>query len=231
MLNILLISKDYDYRLLVESYYKESDVKVVYTDTIENLEDLIRTENINLVMCDGKFGSISVVQIKKIIDGIKPNMVVVSIGDCFGNSDLDSFIDAGIAEFICKQADLRLTDRRLRTLLDGNKLSLVSKSSDDILISEKENIQINLTQNTLYHNGKAVHVTQLEFDLLVYFLENKNTLLKRADIIEKIWNQPADEVNATNLRKVDSFVKKVRHKLDNLQSIKSVRGMGYRWVE
>ncbi|WP_423363741.1 winged helix-turn-helix domain-containing protein [Mycoplasma sp. P36-A1] len=231
MTNLLLISKDLDFKELAYNYYKNTETQLYFTSSIDSLEEIVRTKNINIVLCDVKFGSISVVQIKKIIDRIKPNVIVTSLGECFGDNDLDSFIDAGIAEFICKRADLRLTDRRLQSLL-GHKVSISNNNTnDEVLVSEKENIQINLTQNTLYHNGKAVHVTQLEFDLLVYFLQNKNTLLKRSDIIEKIWNQPSEEINAINSRKVDSFVKKVRHKLDNLQSIKSVRGLGYRWVE
>jgi DNA-binding response OmpR family regulator len=96
-------------------------------------------------------------------------------------------------------------------------------------VSDKENIVVNLNQSTLYKNGRPVHLTQLEYDLVIYFLKNKNTLLNREDIVSKIWYEDKD--NQVNLRKVDSFVKKVRAKLGDLQSIKSVRGLGYRWEE
>jgi len=226
-MKVLLISKSNEYNTLLQTFYKGSDTKVAYTDTIDNLEEILLEANPNLVICDNQFGSIGVVQIKKIIDDIKPNVVITAVGDCFGNYDLDNLLDSGIQEFLCYNTDLRLTDRRIKSLV-GEQKPQTNTGSDNVLVSDKENIIINLTQNTLYKNGKPINLTQLEYNLMVYFLENKNTLLKREDIVEKIWKESMDEAN---LRKVDSFVKKVRSKVDNLTSIKSVRGLGYRWEE
>jgi DNA-binding response OmpR family regulator len=226
---LLKISKSDDYHLLLEKFYIDSDTIIEYTNTIDNVEYLVENFIPDIIMCDARFGNVSIIQIKKIIDAIKPNIMIVALSDCFGDNNLDSLMDSGVSEFICYNGDLRLTDKRLKLLLGDVTKPVIDSSTDDVLTSDKEDIIINLTQNTLYQHGKPVHVTQLEFNLLVYFLQNKNTLLKRADIVEKIWHEDSD--SEVNYRKVDSFVKKLRAKVDNLSSIKSVRGLGYRWEE
>jgi len=229
MLKILIISKSEEYPLLLENFYKGSDVELMKTTSMDDLEDLVLDFIPTVIICDQKFGSISIVQIKKIVDKLQPNNILVGLGDCFGAKDLDTLIDAGIREFFCYGTDIRLIDMRIRALIKTPSLHVAS--DDKVLYSDNEDIQINLSQNTLFQHGKPVHVTQLEFNLIIFFLENKNTLLKREDIVQKIWHETADQISEVNLRKVDSFVKKLRHKLDNLQSIKSVRGLGYRWEE
>lgn len=226
MPTILLLSKDIDYRDLALSYFENRELEFCHTDSIQEAKEIINERNIDLVLCDYNFGSISVMQVAEIIHSIDMNILIASLGDCFGNLNLSAFIDGNIKEYICKKSDLQLTELRLVQLLNNKDITPYKGKNSDNLISHAENIEINLEQNTIYHHSKAIHVTQLEFNLLILFLENKNKLLKREHIIENIWK----ENNEANLRKVDSFVKKLRQKL-NLKSIKSIRGLGYKWVE
>ena len=225
MATVLLLSKDLDYRDLILAYFEKDDFKFIYTDNIKECRSILSSGKIDLVVCDHNFGSISIAQVANIVHSINMSTIMVSLGDCFGDLNLSSFFDANIKEFVCKKADLRLVKQRLTYLLNNKELTSY-ESKDGNLISHSENIEINLDQSTIYHYSKAIHVTQLEFNLLKLFIENKNNLLKRELIIEDIW----DENDEANLRKVDSFVKKLRQKL-NLKAIKSVRGLGYKWVE
>ncbi|MDF9867373.1 DNA-binding response OmpR family regulator [Bacilli bacterium PM5-3] len=225
MPTILLLSKDTDYRDLMISHFSKSNFEILYTDTIKDCVELIETNKVDLVLCDHFFGNVSICQVAEIVHSIDMTIIMVSLGECFANLNLSNYFESNIKEFIRKKNDLKLTEYRLLTLLEKRE-QVAYQSKEGNLVSYVENIEINFEQNTIYHHSKAIHVTQLEFNLLKLFLENKNKLLKREQIIETIWKEHTE----SNLRKVDSFVKKLRQKL-NLKCIKSVRGLGYKWIE
>ena len=74
--------------------------------------------------------------------------------------------------------------------------------------------------------GNEIQLTSTEFRLLEFLLKNKNKVLSRIDILEKVW-----DINfnlGTNV--VDVYVNYLRNKIDKDYSpklIQTVIGMGY----
>ena len=74
--------------------------------------------------------------------------------------------------------------------------------------------------------GKEIELTNKEFLLLEYFLKNKNRVLTRTMISEKIWD--IDFITESNI--VDVYINFLRSKIDKgyeKKIIKTVRGVGY----
>ena len=74
--------------------------------------------------------------------------------------------------------------------------------------------------------GKVVELTPKEYELLKYFMQNKNIALSRDTILSNIWGYDfyGDE------RTVDTHVKTLRNNLGKYRDlIKTVRGMGYKF--
>ena len=75
-------------------------------------------------------------------------------------------------------------------------------------------------------DGKQVVLTPKEYELLKYFMQNKNIALSRDTILSNIWGYDfyGDE------RTVDTHVKTLRNNLGKYRDvIKTVRGMGYKF--
>ena len=75
-------------------------------------------------------------------------------------------------------------------------------------------------------NNQNIELSQKEFDLLKYLLENKKIVLKRDKILEKVWGY--DYYGDTNV--VDVYVHSLRKKIDdrfNEKYIHTERGIGY----
>ncbi len=71
-----------------------------------------------------------------------------------------------------------------------------------------------------------VLLTKREFELLHYLMLNKNLVLSRDNILEKVWGY--DYIGDTNV--VDVYIRYLRNKLDQTfqtKIIHTVRGMGY----
>ena len=96
----------------------------------------------------------------------------------------------------------------------------------------KENVltfkemKLNLKNKTVEINGELVKLNGKQFDLLEYLINNKNTILTKEQIFDRIWGFESDtsttvvEVYASNLRK---NLKKVGYD----HYIKTFRGLGY----
>lgn len=79
---------------------------------------------------------------------------------------------------------------------------------------------------TVTYAGQLITLTKTEFDLLKYLLQNKEIVLSRDSILEKVWGY--DYAGDTNI--VDVYIRYLRSKLDdkyNKKFIHTVRGVGY----
>ena len=77
-------------------------------------------------------------------------------------------------------------------------------------------------------DGAPVKLTRREFELLRYLVENRNRVLSRDRLLERVWGY--DRLIET--RSVDVHVGRLRAKLGTAgQQIETVVGLGYRFVE
>ena len=87
-------------------------------------------------------------------------------------------------------------------------------------------LSINELRREVAVNGAAIDLTPKEYELLVYFKNNRAIALSRESILNAVWGYDY----FGDLRTVDTHVKKLRAKLDGCGSmIETVRGYGYRF--
>lgn len=87
------------------------------------------------------------------------------------------------------------------------------------------NVRIDELAHVAYVGDKVLELTPKEYDLLLYFIENKGVALSREKILNGVWNYDY----FGDLRTVDTHVKQLRSKLgDSGDIIVTVRGVGYR---
>ncbi|MDL0376781.1 winged helix-turn-helix domain-containing protein, partial [Clostridioides difficile] len=83
----------------------------------------------------------------------------------------------------------------------------------------------------VYKNDKEIFLTSVEYKLLLILIQNKNTVLSRTQILEKLWDVTYDFVNDNTLT---VYIKRLREKIgDDLCEpiyIETVRGIGYKWI-
>jgi DNA-binding response OmpR family regulator len=77
-------------------------------------------------------------------------------------------------------------------------------------------------------NGQAVRLTRREFELLRYLVQNKNRVVSRDRLLERVWGY--DRLVET--RSVDVHVGRLRGKLGEAgRQIETVVGLGYRFID
>jgi DNA-binding response OmpR family regulator len=76
--------------------------------------------------------------------------------------------------------------------------------------------------------GEAVRLTRREFELLRYLVQNKNRVVSRDKLLERVWGYE----RLVETRSVDVHVGRLRSKLGEAgQQIETVIGLGYRFID
>ena len=89
---------------------------------------------------------------------------------------------------------------------------------------------IDSNKAVVYKAGKEIIFTSLEYKILYMLISNKNILVTREQILDKIWDVAGNFVNDNTLT---VYIKRIRNKLDDKEGkfIQTVRGIGYKVVE
>ena len=88
-------------------------------------------------------------------------------------------------------------------------------------------IKMDLSKHEVFVGDELINLTKVEYDLLQMFIDNKEEVLSRQELLVKIWNFNYDG----DTRLVDIHVFKLKTKLKDSQAcFQSVRGVGYKLV-
>ena len=89
---------------------------------------------------------------------------------------------------------------------------------------------LNSKSRTLKKNGKLLVLTQVEFQIIEFFIKNPNTAMDRAAILKEVWG----DNYFGDVKIVDVNIRRLRMKIEeepsNPQHMQTVWGFGYKWV-
>ncbi len=113
--------------------------------------------------------------------------------------------DAGADDYVLKPFDFRELLARVNVFIKRSNISIPETRKLSIA-----DFELDLDTKTAARGGKKIELTLKEFALMETFLKNKNKLLTREYIIEKVWN--IDFETGTNI--IDVYVNYLRKKID-----------------
>jgi len=119
-------------------------------------------------------------------------------------------LKSGASDYVTKPFDFLELEARININIRKEKISQITYKT----------LTLNLQNYSLYLENVPILLTKTEFELVKLLIENKEEIVLRDKIIEKIWGWEASD----NL--LDSTIKKIRQKLGK-EKIKTVRGVGY----
>lgn len=93
-----------------------------------------------------------------------------------------------------------------------------------------EELQLDLFFKTVQVNNKVIDLTRKEYDLLLYFISNKNKVINKGAIAEHLWGDSMDMADSYDF--IYTHIKNLRKKLIQAGArdyVKSIYGMGYKF--
>ena len=119
-------------------------------------------------------------------------------------------LKSGASDYVTKSFDFLELEARININIRKEKISEIIYKT----------LKLNMENYSAYLENNLILLTKTEFELVKLLIENKEEIVLRDKIVEKIWGWEASD----NL--LDSTIKKIRQKLGK-EKIKTVRGIGY----
>ena len=216
MNTILLVEDNESIIMGLEYSLKQEGFNVLLA---RNLKEARDQENYDLVLLDITLpdgnGHTLFKEIKK-----KGNIPIIFLTAKDEEKDIVQGLDLGAEDYIVKPF-------RLRELISRIKVVLRRYNKMASSVVSCKGVKIDTEKTEVSSNGKIVELTSLEYKILLMLFSNKNRLISRAMILDRIWDVAGNFVNDNTLT---VYIKRIREKIGDSKGeiIKTVRGEGYR---
>jgi len=220
MTQILLVEDDETLAELISEYLSEQGYDVTVRADAKAALDTAYERNFDILILDVKLpkgDGFSLLRELRRLGDDTPAIFTTSLNTL---QDLEIGYKSGCDDYLKKPYELKELLLRIQILIK-RKFSHVN----DEFIELNDGYKFYPSSKTLRQNGQIVNLSNKESDLLALFLENKNALLSKETIFEKIWNY-GEEPSELSLR---VYVKNLRRILGK-DAIINRRGDGYIYV-
>jgi len=179
----------------------------------------------DLVILDLNLPVLSGTEVCRILRGrsATANVPIIMLTARTSEADRVTGLDLGADDYVTKPFSLRELAARVRAVL--RRRQGVSAGAN---VYTGTHLTADFDAVSIAVDGVPVRLTRREFELLRFLVENRNRVLSRDRLLERVWGY--DRFIET--RSVDVHVGRLRAKLGAAgQQIETVVGLGYRFVE
>ena len=216
---ILVVDDEQRMRKLVRDFLTKKDFQVLEAaDGEEAIDIFMENKDIALVILDVMMPKMDGWQTCREIRQYSQVPIIMLTARGEETDELRGF-ELGVDEYIAKPFSPKILVARVQALLRRSMAA-----SEETL--EYGGIVLNRSAHEVLIDGKKTDLSFKEFELLSYFMENKDIALSRERILNHVW----DYDYFGDARTIDTHVKKLRSKMGPYGSyIKTIWGMGYKF--
>jgi two-component system response regulator ResD len=221
MYRILIVDDEEKIRALIKKYTDFEGYESKIATNGMNALEILKKETFDIIIMDIMMpeldGFSTVKEIKKFID--IPIIMLSARGEEY---DKIHGFELGIDDYVVKPFAPKELMMRIEAVM--NRYNKCKKEIRETW--QKDTLLIDVTARTVTINEKKIQMSPKEYDLLFYFLKNKNIALTREQLITEVWGY--DYIGDD--RTLDTHVKLLRKSLENYSDlIVTLRGVGYRF--
>lgn len=227
MAKILIIEDEKNLARFVQLELQHEEYETVVENNGRRGWDLALNEKFDAILLDLMLPDLNGLEIARRVRQVKTTPIIMMTAR---DSVIDrvSGLDHGADDYIVKPFAIEELLARLRAVL--RRVNIEKKVSSNTAIKQKvvkfNDLTIE-TANRIVHRGdKTIDLTKREYNLLMTLIDNKNNVVSREQLLNKIWG-PESNIE-TNV--VEVYVRYLRNKIDapdRPSYIKTVRGTGY----
>ncbi len=238
---VLVIDDDDEIRKLISDFLIKENFQV---ETAKNGNSAVKAvikdpEKFSIVILDIMLPDISGVEVCRQIRK-SSNVPIIMLTAKSEDTDKIAGLEVGADDYLTKPFNPKELVARIKAILrrspqphqkTGYSGSDPQEIKDDIEIwfnsKKKARIFIKPASRRVFLDGNEIKLTNKEYNVLVYFIENRDIVIKREKLLENIWGY--DFIGES--RTIDVHIKELRKKLGDLKGnlIETVWSVGYRF--
>lgn len=214
MMKILLVEDNETLAKGLEYLFEQNKYIVKHILNVKDTINYLKKENTDLIILDISLPDGDGFELyKKEIKKRKIPTIFLTAKD--DEDDIVSGLELGADDYITKPFSTRELIARINRI--------VSKGDKNII--KIKDIEFNLDKMEIIKNKEKINLTSLELKILNLLLMNLNKVVKRDEIIEKVWEWTGNDINDNT---ASVYLKRIREKLKTDDIIKTIKGIGYR---
>lgn len=146
---------------------------------------------------------------------------VIFLTALYSENDIIAGYEIGADEYLTKPYSTKLLLMKVNALINRYRGLLVKNGRIEI-----DEISIEPARRQVNVNGRRIELSPKEYDLLLFFIENREQILSRDQILDAVWGRDFEGYD----RAVDTYIKKLRASLGDASThIETVIKSGYIW--
>lgn len=176
----------------------------------------------DLIVTDINLPGMNGYELSKIIRSKNQHVPIIMLTAMGALEDKIEGFDAGADDYLVKPFEFKELLVRIRALLKRTQNQQIPQGN----ILSIADLEMDLDSKEVTRDGKKISLTAKEFQLLEYLLRNRNRVVSRADIAERVWDVDFD----TKTNVIDVYINYLRKKIDKDFTLKLIHtqvGMGY----
>ena len=219
---IAIIDDEPDILQLVTLQLQKNGFRTAGFADVAGFFDFLKEKSPNLIILDLMLPDSDGIEVCKYLKGNSPTAAIPIIMLTARAEEFDKVLglEIGADDYVTKPFSARELIARVKAVLRRTQTSRA-----DNLIKIADGLTIDLQKYEVLANGKPIHLTAVEFNLLKIMVQKPGHVFSREYLLERLWGYDKIVVERT----IDVHIKNLRDKLGTYgQLIRNLRGIGYK---
>ncbi|WP_456402195.1 response regulator transcription factor [Hydrogenimonas sp.] len=216
---VVVIEDERDLLELLEFHLQKEGYETFASLSVQPVKKLLEEETPDLMIVDRNLPGVEGSEFVQEIRSLGIDVPVIFLTAKVADREIEEGFMRGGDDYVTKPFNVKELMHRVRAVLRR------SKPEESEMIRYRD-ITLKPRSHEVFIGDRPVELTRLEFDLLLELMKNRNIVLSRDQLLERVWGDVGDFQDRT----VNVAVNRLKEKIDPDKTkhyIKSVRGVGY----
>ena len=223
---ILIVEDDRQIRKFIEFSLKSQDYSCIEAATGKEAVNIIAMQNLAAIILDLGLPDMDGLDIiRQVREFSDIPIIVVSARD--QDSEKVEALDSGADDYLTKPFSVNELLARIRVIFRHS----VDKKDHTLLVYKVADLEIDLQKHKVTLEGKDIHFTIMEYNLLTLLAKNAGKVLTHKFILKEVWGTYMD----SDMQSLRVFMANIRRKLEENPAkpryIVTEVGIGYRFAD
>ena len=223
-MKILIVEDNRELAETLVHYLKQEGYLCETAYNYQTAEEKIHIYEYDVIVLDITLPDGNGLEILKQLKQERPDEGVLIISAKNALDDKLTGLNLGADDYLTKPFHLAELNARIQSLLRRKRFN----GSHEITVGD---LRLNTVTAQVLVKEQEIILTRKEYELLLYFLSNRNRILNKEAIAEHLWGDNIDMADSFDF--IYTHIKNLRKKIashGSTSNIKSVYGMGYKFV-